>query len=191
MVVDALVKGRSGHAGRNEGENAIIKAMEEIGKLTGIQFTDHSTWLPDPSVKVTMISAGTVHNMIPDECRFVLDIRSNDLYSNETILQMLKDVSVAGLSPRSTRLQARALPAGHQMNRVLEKLQIKSFGSSTLSDMALLPFPTVKIGPGDSARSHTAGEWISTQEIDTAIGTYEAIGRELMQTKVIQTGKTM
>jgi len=183
MVVDALVAGLAGHAARNEGINAIMLAIKEIEKISKVCFPLKSDWLPEPSLQVTVIEGGSVHNVVPDECRFVIDVRSNDIYNNEDILQLLENSTSAVLKPRSTRLQARRLPADHFLNTVFTELGLEPFGSSTLSDMALLPFPSVKIGPGDSARSHTADEWISPEEIKKGIEGYIAIGKKIMGIK--------
>ncbi|MFZ5941255.1 MAG: M20/M25/M40 family metallo-hydrolase [Bacteroidota bacterium] len=180
MVVDAIVRGESGHAARNEGKNAIMLAMEEIRKIADLRFAEKSAWLPEPSLQVTMIQAGTAHNVVPDECRFVIDVRSNDRYNNAEILTMLQDLTTAELQPRSTRLKATRLSDGHPLHEVFHKMGYKAFGSLTLSDMALLPFPSVKIGPGDSARSHTAGEWITINEIQEGMDGYVAIGRKIL-----------
>ncbi len=180
MVVDASVKGKSGHAARNEGVNAISLAIKEIGKIQELSFPEPSRWLPEPSLQVTMIRAGSVHNVVPDECNYVIDVRSNDIYNNEDILKMLRGISDAELIPRSLRLKAKTLDEDHLLNRLIAEMGLKPFGSSTLSDMALLPFPSVKIGPGESARSHTSGEWISTDEIRNGIIIYTELGKRII-----------
>jgi acetylornithine deacetylase len=119
-----------------------------------------------------MISAGTGHNVVPDICRFVVDVRSNDKYRNETVLELIQSVSQASLTPRSTRLQPSSLEDDHFLMETIRACHLKPFGSSTLSDMALIPFPSVKMGPGDSARSHTAGEFIRTGELDQGVDLY-------------------
>jgi acetylornithine deacetylase len=119
-----------------------------------------------------MIEAGTRHNVVPDICRYVLDVRTNDCYGNEDMLKMLRSVCQAHLVPRSTRLHPSSLDPGHFFMQAVRACKLKPFGSSTLSDMALIPFPAVKMGPGDSARSHTAGEYIRIDELEQGLETY-------------------
>jgi acetylornithine deacetylase len=116
-----------------------------------------------------MIQAGTQHNVVPDTCNFVVDIRSNGLYSNEEILGILQPMVHSTLTPRSTRLNASSTDAHFPLIKRARELEIELFGSPTLSNMALLSCPKVKFGPGDSARSHTADEYIHIHEIDQAI----------------------
>jgi len=172
MVLDGEVIGKAGHAARNEGENAIYKAMKDINSITGLEFQDQSDWLPKPGAQVTMITAGTGHNVVPDLCKYVVDVRSNDKYGNEALLEKIRSVCVAELTPRSTRLKPSNLGSDHFLMKTITKCGLKPFGSSTLSDMTLIPFPAVKIGPGDSARSHSAGEYILTGELDKGVELY-------------------
>ncbi|MEN8228338.1 MAG: M20/M25/M40 family metallo-hydrolase [Bacteroidota bacterium] len=172
MVLDGELHGKAGHAARNEGENAIYKAMKDIESIAGLEFRDHSEWLPKPGAQVTMIAAGTGHNVVPDVCRYVVDVRSNDMYGNEALLEMIRSVCVAKLTPRSTRLKPSSLNEDHFLMEAVKSCGLNPFGSSTLSDMALLPFPAIKMGPGDSARSHTAGEYILTGELDNGVELY-------------------
>lgn len=172
MVLDGVVSGRAGHAARNEGENAIIKAMKDIQSIAGLEFQDLSVWLPRPGAQVTMIEAGTGHNVVPDVCRYVVDVRSNDMYGNEALLEKIRSVCVANLTPRSTRLKPSSLEEDHFLMEAIKSSGFNPFGSSTLSDMALIPFPAVKMGPGESARSHTAGEYILTSELDDGVALY-------------------
>jgi len=172
MVLDAEVKGRAGHAARNEGLNAIYEAMEDIRSIRELTFSNESLWLPEPVANVSMISAGTRHNVVPDVCRYVVDVRSNDRYGNEDLLEIIRSVCKAELIPRSTRLKPSSLDPEHFLMQAIHNCHFEPFGSSTLSDMALIPFPSVKMGPGDSARSHTAGEYILISEIEEGIGKY-------------------
>lgn len=172
MVLDGKMHGEAGHAARNEGINAIyetIKDMEALGKL---EFSEHSDWLPDPGAQVTMISAGTRHNVLPDLCSFVVDVRSNDCYGNENLLEMIRSVCRAELTPRSTRLEASGLDPDHFLMKAVRKAGLEPFGSSTLSDMAQIPFPALKMGPGESSRSHTAGEFILKSELEQGVKAY-------------------
>jgi len=172
MVLDAEVKGKAGHAARNEGLNAIYEAMEDIRAIRDLTFQRKSHWLPDPGATVSMISAGTRHNVVPDVCRFVVDVRSNDCYGNETLLEQIRSVCQGEFTPRSTRLKPSGLEEDHFLMQAIRKCHFQPFGSSTLSDMALIPFPAVKMGPGDSARSHTAGEYILISEMEEGIEKY-------------------
>ena len=172
MVLDGEVKGEAGHAARDEGVNAIYKAMVDLHSISSLHFPEQSDWLPAPGAQVTMISAGTGHNVVPDVCRYVVDVRSNDRYGNEKILEIIKDVCLADLVPRSTRLKPSILDKEHLLMETIQWCGLKPFGSSTLSDMALIPFPAVKMGPGDSARSHTAGEYILESEIKAGVKGY-------------------
>lgn len=181
MVIDAVASGVSGHAARNEGVNAIYGAMQDIEKIRGLEFSEHSDWLSDPSVNVTMIQAGTGHNVVPDTCEFVIDVRSNDKYTNERLLEIISQVCASRLTPRSMRLRSSSLKKEHPVFSVIETLDMKPFGSPTLSDMSLLDIPSLKIGPGDSARSHTADEYIYTAEIGEAIQRYVALLEHLMK----------
>jgi acetylornithine deacetylase len=174
MVIDGAVDGTAGHAARGEGENAIYKAMEDIQAISSITFEIESEWLPSPGAQVTMITAGTNHNVVPDVCRFVVDVRSNDIYGNEHLLEMISNTCKGKLEARSTRLKPSMLDKDHFLMKTIYSLGLEPFGSSTLSDMALIPFPAIKMGPGDSARSHTAGEYILESElIEGARGYYE------------------
>jgi acetylornithine deacetylase len=173
MVIDGLAAGKSGHAARNEGENAIYKAIQDIDKLKNISFEKHSKYLGPIHVNVTMIDAGSQHNVVPDECKFVVDVRTTDAYSNEATLQLLTEGLQSKLKARSTRLQPSSLSADHFIFKAGRSLNLETFGSPTLSDQALMDFPTCKIGPGDSARSHTADEYIYLEEIREGILGYK------------------
>jgi acetylornithine deacetylase len=172
MVLDGEVKGKAGHAARKEGENAIYSAMKDIQSIHGLDFPKQSKWLPPAGAQVTMISAGTGHNVVPDLCKYVVDVRSNDRYGNEELLKIIRSVCHADLEPRSTRLKPSVLPSDHALMCAIKAMGLKPFGSSTLSDMALIPFPSVKLGPGFSDRSHSAGEFILIRELEEGITVY-------------------
>jgi acetylornithine deacetylase len=172
MVIDAIVRGVAGHAAREEGINAIYLAMKDIEYINSLDFPLASEWLPGPGAKVTVISGGSKHNVVPDRCNYVIDVRSNDRYPNEELLSLLRRGCQADLVPRSTRLRPSLLDRDHFLMKSIHSLKLLPFGSSTLSDMALIPFPSVKIGPGESARSHTAGEFIYTDELREGVQTY-------------------
>lgn len=172
MVLDASVKGLAGHAARGEGVNAIYKAMKDVNAIASLSFDEASEWLPPAGAQVTLISAGTGHNVVPDLCTFIVDVRSNDRYGNERMLEMISSVCQAEVLPRSTRLKPSMLPDDHLLMKAIQSSELLPFGSSTLSDMALIPFPSIKMGPGESARSHTAGEYILESELDGGVKGY-------------------
>ncbi|MEN8201532.1 MAG: M20/M25/M40 family metallo-hydrolase [Bacteroidota bacterium] len=172
MVLDGEAKGKAGHAAREEGKNAIYKAIRDIESIKALKFDRESYWLPAPGAQVTLISAGTNHNVVPDVCRFVVDVRSNDRYGNEALLEIIRETCAAELHPRSTRLKPSGLPKDHFLMEAIRTCKLEPFGSSTLSDMALIPYPSIKMGPGDSARSHTAGEYILKSELEEGIEIY-------------------
>lgn len=172
MVLDGEVRGKAGHAARNEGENAIYKAMKDMQSIAQLEYPEQSDWLPAPGAQVTMISAGTRHNVVPDLCRYVVDVRSNDRYGNERLLEMIRSVCSGELIPRSTRLLSSGLDRDHFLMKAIRAAGLEPFGSSTLSDMALIPFPSLKMGPGESARSHTAGEYIKISELEQGVEAY-------------------
>lgn len=173
MVLDCTVKGVSGHAARNEGVNAIYKAIEIIDAIKEFSFEKSSPLLGDVKMTVTGINAGTQHNVIPDRCSFMVDVRPNGMYSNIEILEILKaEYPDCEIIPRSTRLNSSSIDTSHPFIRRCEMLGMKPFGSPTLSDQALIPYPSVKIGPGSSSRSHTADEYIRCNEIREAIELY-------------------
>ncbi len=180
MVLDCTSKGKSGHAARDEGDNAIYNAINDINWFKDYQFDKSSDKLGAIKMSVTVINAGTQHNVIPDECKFVVDVRTTDAYKNEEILDIIREKVSCEVKPRSTRLQSSGLPDEHILVKCAHKLRLKTFGSPTLSDQALMPFPSVKIGPGDSARSHTADEYIGIQEIRDGIGLYIKILKTLL-----------
>ncbi|MCZ8134508.1 MAG: M20 family metallo-hydrolase, partial [Algoriphagus sp.] len=160
LVIDAKIHGKAGHAAREEGINAIYLALEDLEEIRNFQFSKTSPFLGRTKVTCTVIKAGQQHNVVPDLCEYVLDVRVTDAYTLEEALEELRDILKAELTPRSLRLQSSHLPNDHLMYRVADALDLETFGSPTLSDQALIPYPSVKIGPGDSARSHTADEYI-------------------------------
>lgn len=169
MVIDAEAKGKAGHAAREEGVNALYIALDDIQTLRNYAFDKVSPFLGKVKMTTTMIQAGTQHNVVPDTCRFVIDIRSNGLYSNEEILHILQPMVQSTLTPRSTRLNASSTEMEVPIIQRAQEIGIELFGSPTLSNMALLGCPKIKFGPGDSARSHTADEYIHIHEIEQAI----------------------
>jgi acetylornithine deacetylase len=172
MVLDCCAKGKTGHAARKEGINAISVAREDIAVLENFQPAKISPVLGEVNIAVTQIQGGYQHNVIPDNCNFVVDVRSNEMYSNKELCTLIQDKIQSEVKARSYRLSASGISMEHPIVKRALNLGLKTFGSSTLSDQALLPFPTVKIGPGDSARSHTADEYIKITEIEEAILIY-------------------
>lgn len=173
MVLDGEVYGEAGHAARNEGVNAIYNAMEVVGRLRNLRFEKESAMLGPVKISVTQINAGTQHNVVPDLCSIVVDVRTTDAYSNVETLELIREaVPQCKLTPRSTRLNPSGVPADHPLVRRALMLGLEPFGSPTLSDQALMPWPSLKMGPGDSARSHTADEYICLDEIRQAIELY-------------------
>ena len=174
MVVDAVAQGRAGHAARNEGVNAIDIAIDDIRRLKDIEWKS-SPLLGSVKTTVTIINAGTQHNVIPDTCLFTIDVRSNECYTNEEIFGILQQKLRSKLKARSFRLSSSSIPLEHPFVQRCIVMGMKPFGSPTLSDQALMPWPSLKLGPGDSARSHTADEYICLSEIEQAIQLYQAL----------------
>ncbi len=172
MVLDGVAYGKSGHAARNEGVNAITLAMKDLEWFASYSFEKQHSLLGDVKMTVTQINAGTQHNVVPDECRFVVDVRSNGCYSNKEIFAIVQQHVQSTVVARSFRLNSSNLEPTHTAHRLLAEQGISTFGSSTLSDLALMPFAGIKLGAGDSARSHTADEYIECDEIFDAIDTY-------------------
>lgn len=184
MVLDCTVIGESGHAARKEGVNAIYKAIEDIDWFRTYNFPKHSDELGGISMNVTVINSGSQHNVIPAECNFVVDVRVNDQYTNQEVLEIIRENVSCIVKPRSTRLNSSGVNKSHPIRNVAEKLKIKTYGSPTLSDQALIPCDSIKMGPGNSVRSHTADEFIFIDELETAIGKYidviNALGEEII-----------
>ncbi|WP_162339803.1 M20 family metallo-hydrolase [Cyclobacterium salsum] len=175
MVIDALVKGKAGHAAREEGLNAIYEALDDLIAIRNFQFRNVSNFLGSSKVSATLIQAGSQHNVVPDRCTYTLDVRVTDAYTLEEALNELRQSLKAELRPRSMRLNPSRIDAAHPMLSVARSLGLETFGSPTLSDQALIPYPSVKIGPGDSARSHTPDEFIYINEIKEGISLYIAL----------------
>jgi len=172
MVLDCVSTGKSGHAARNEGVNAIYKAVSDINWFSSYRFPDISDLLGEVKMTVTMINAGTQHNVIPNKCSFVVDVRSNELYSNSQLFDIIDRHTDCEIIPRSFRLNSSRINLENPFVQRAIMAGKQSFGSPTLSDQALMPFPSVKMGPGDSSRSHTADEYIRLSEIREAVELY-------------------
>lgn len=172
MVLDITVRGKAGHAARDEGENAIYKALPVIEWFRTHRFAKRSQLLGDVKTTVTVVTAGTQHNVVPAECRLTVDVRGNEHYSNAELLDEIRKNVDAEVVERSTRLNSSRIDPEHPLVRRAVVLGGRPYGSPTLSDQALMHFPSFKLGPGDSARSHTAEEYIRVSEIRTAIEFY-------------------
>ena len=179
LVFDATAHGVRGHAARNEGENALYKAIADIERLRNYRFERRSELLGDINVAVTMILAGTQHNVVPDECKFVVDVRTTDAYTNEETVELLQKVVECDLKPRSTRVRASAIGEEHPLVKAAAAIGRERFVSPTTSDMALMPFPSLKMGVGESARSHSADEFVMENEIVEGIALYQNMINEL------------
>lgn len=179
MVIDCVASGRAGHAARNEGDNAILHAISDIMALQHYHFPKVSDSLGPVKLTVTQINAGYQHNIVPDKCSFVIDVRTNEHYTNEEVYNILTQILQSRCSARSFRLNASALPEGHPLVVVAHRLRIPTYASPTTSDQAVISCHSVKIGPGDSARSHTANEFVLLSEIDEGITGYLSILKTL------------
>jgi len=175
MVLDGIVYGKAGHAAREEGENAIYKAIPVIEWFWNKRFTEVSPLLGAVKMTVTGVQAGIQHNVIPDECKFTVDIRTNEFYTNEALFEAISSACGAKVQARSFRLNSSRIAPEHPVVQRAVELGMTPFGSPTLSDQSLMHFPSLKIGPGNSARSHTADEFIFLSEIGDAISRYLAL----------------
>lgn len=181
VVLDCTMEGKAGHAAREEGENAIYKAMKDIEWFRHYRFEKVSGLLGPVKMSVTSIETGNkTHNIIPAECKYVVDVRVNELYSLDEVVETIKRNVQSEVVPRSTRLRSSFIPLDHPAVRAGLSLQKTYYGSPTTSDKALMPFPALKIGPGDSARSHTADEFIYLDEIKEGIEFYIKLLKEIL-----------
>lgn len=172
MVLDGTVTGRTGHAARDEGINALYLAVDDINWFRNFRFEKADPLLGEIKMTVTMIEAGTQHNVVPDICRYVADVRTVAAYTHEEIVEIIQAHTRADIRPRSMRLRPSHLADDHLLARAVRREGIPVFASTTLSDQALLAIPTLKMGPGQSARSHTPGEFIHIHELDGGIRAY-------------------
>lgn len=173
MVIDCTAEGHSGHAARNEGENALYKAVDDINWLRNYKFEKVSSLLGETRLTATVIGTeNQQHNVVPSQCKFVVDARVNELYTFDEILDLLKANMKSKFKPRTTRMKSTSIPLDHPLVKAGMSLGRGYYGSPTTSDKALMPFATLKMGPGDSARSHIADEYIYLDEIKEGISTY-------------------
>ncbi len=176
VVLDGTAHGRAGHAAREEGVNALYIALDAIAKLRDHRFPKESETLGPVRITTTQIQAGTAHNVVPDVCTFVTDVRTTDAYTNEEVVARLQElVAPVELKARSTRLQPSSIAVTHPLAVRARELGIPFFGSPTLSDQSLMRWPSLKMGPGESARSHTADEFVRQSEIRDALRIYREL----------------
>ena len=181
MVINCTAQGRAGHAARNEGENALYKAIDDINWIRNYQFEKVSDLLGESRLTVTVVDTeNKQHNVVPSQCKFVIDVRVNELYTFEEILEALKQNLKSQYKPRTTRMKSTSIALDHPLVKAGVALGKGYYGSPTTSDKALMPFSTLKMGPGDSARSHTADEYIYVAEIEDGINTYIKLLNQLV-----------
>ena len=184
VVMDCTAHGIRGHAARNEGVNALYKAMEDIERIRNYRFERTSPLLGDIKMTVTQISAGTQHNVVPDECKFVIDIRTTDAYSNEETVKIVQQLLEADTKERSTRVHASAIYTEHPLVKAAIAIGRETFVSPTTSDMALMHgIPSLKMGVGQSSRSHGADEYVLESEIEEGIKVYIDFLKTLFHTE--------
>lgn len=173
MVLDCVAHGKAGHAAREEGENAIYKAIKDIAWISSYKFDKTSEWLGPMKMSVTSIATeNKAHNMVPSTCNYIVDVRITDVYSHEEVLEIIRQSVLSDVKPRSMRMRSTRIDIDHPIVKAGIDLGKKPYGSPTSSDKALMPFPALKCGPGDSARSHIADEFIYLNEIKEGIETY-------------------
>lgn len=172
MVLDCIAHGKAGHAAREEGENAIYKAIKDIEWFRTYEFAKKSVLFGPIKMSVTVIEAGSQHNVVPATCKFTVDVRVTDAYRNEEVLKIISNHVDCDVNPRSTRLKPSFIPLDHPIVKAGIAMGRKTYGSPTTSDQALLDIPSLKIGPGDSARSHMADEFVYVDEIKEGIELY-------------------
>lgn len=181
MVLDCTTRGRSGHAARDEGENAIYKAMQDLEWFRDFKFERVSPLLGPNKMTVTIIQAGTQHNVVPEECKFTVDVRLNELYDFEGVLATIREKVGSDVKPRSTRIKSTSISLDHPLVKAGLALGRTHYGSPTTSDKALLPCPALKMGPGESARSHIANEYVLLEEIKQGIDLYCSFLEKLLR----------
>ncbi len=172
MVLRCRAQGKSGHAARNSGVNAITNAIHDIEWFHSYKFPNESAALGPVKMSVTMINAGTQHNVIPAQCDFTVDIRTTDAYSNNEVLQVIREHTSCEISPPSLNLNPSSIQDNHRLVQAAREMNINTFGSPTLSDQSVITAPSVKMGPGMSERSHTADEFVCLSEIEEGVGIY-------------------
>ena len=180
LVLDCVSKGKAGHAAREEGINAIYEALKDIKWFRNYRFPKISSSLGEIKMSVTVINAGQAHNQVPADCKFTVDIRVTDAYTLEEVLETVKQNVTCSVNARSLRLKSSGVSENHPVVRAGRKIGKKLYGSPTTSDQALIPVPSIKMGPGDSARSHSADEFIYIKEIEEGINSYISLLSEII-----------
>ena len=175
MVLDVIAHGKSGHAARNEGVNAIYEALDDMRWIRDYKFEKVSEFLGPTKMTLTVVNAGTQHNVIPDKCTMLVDIRTNEFYDNEEVFEFISQHLKSEVKAHSFRLKSSRIDPEHPLIKKCVAMGMKPFGSPTLSDQALMHFPSFKLGPGESSRSHSANEFIRISEIRDAIAKYETL----------------
>ena len=175
MVLDVIAHGKSGHAARNEGVNAIYEALDDMRWIRDYKFEKVSEFLGPTKMTLTVVNAGTQHNVIPDKCTMLVDIRTNEFYDNEEVYKFICQHLKSEVKAHSFRLKSSRIDPAHPLIKKCVAMGMKPFGSPTLSDQALMHFPSFKLGPGESSRSHSANEFIRISEIRDAITKYETL----------------
>ena len=175
MVLDVIAHGKSGHAARNEGVNAIYEALDDMRWIRDYKFEKVSEFLGPTKMTLTVVNAGTQHNVIPDKCTMLVDIRTNEFYDNEEVYELIRQHLKSEVKAHSFRLKSSRIDPEHPLIRKCVAMGMKPFGSPTLSNQALMHFPSFKLGPGESSRSHSANEFIRISEIRDAIAKYETL----------------
>ncbi|MEO6038962.1 MAG: M20/M25/M40 family metallo-hydrolase, partial [Saprospiraceae bacterium] len=192
LVLDCQARGQAGHAAREEGTNAIYAALRDIEWFRTFTFPKNSPWLGVVKMTVTVIeTANQAHNVVPDACRFVVDVRQTDAYTPEEILEVIRQQVRCSVQPRSLRLRATAISLEHPLVQAGLQLGKTPFGSPTSSDKALMGFPALKMGPGDSARSHTADEFIYFDEIREGVETYIGLLQNVLEDAQLNPSKLL
>lgn len=175
MVLDVIAHGKSGHAARNEGVNAIYEALDDMRWIRDYKFEKVSEFLGPTKMTLTVVNAGTQHNVIPDKCTMLVDIRTNEFYDNEEVYEFICQHLKSEVKAHSFRLKSSRIDPEHPLIKKCVAMGMKPFGSPTLSDQALMHFPSFKLGPGESSRSHSADEFIKISEIADAIAKYKEL----------------
>jgi len=172
MVIDLIAHGKSGHAARNEGINAIYEALDDLMWIRDYKFKKTSDLLGPTKMTVTVVNAGTQHNVIPEKLTALIDVRTNEFYKNEDVCKFIQQHCKSEIKAHSYRLNSSHISPEHPLIKRCIEMGMKPFGSPTLSDQALMSFPSFKLGPGESSRSHSADEFIEIGEIENAIKQY-------------------
>ncbi len=175
IVLDCVNFGQAGHAARNNGQNALYAALEDIVAVRNLVWDRISSWLGRTLCQTTMIQAGTAHNQVPDRCEWVIDVRPNECYELQEVVEIIQSVVSAEVKPRSLRLKPQSVDLGHPLVLAAQAIGATAYGSPTMSDWTFMPCPAIKIGPGDTLRSHTADEYILIEELNTGLNRYQSL----------------